>query len=194
MAGCTSPPPCASPPTPRGHSKSLTLADAGLDISRRPLPPTYRPARITQEGQLHHFCFRILSPAPPQAVDFRATLVWTDPPPSVLTSHFLVNDLDLIVVRGWEGGGGGDGGEGRGEVWIGNAEYNAWRVEGGEKTTQWDTINNVEQVTVDTERWGSDGRGGTVAVHVRGTRLHPGYGPQAYALVVTGPVVGVGLG
>ena len=175
---------------PSWLSKSLTLADAGLDASRRPYPSGYQPARIAYEGELHHRCFRVVTPPAGlvQAVDFRATLVWTDPPPSVLTSHFLVNDLDLVVVRRE----GVAEEAGVGEVWIGNAGYNAWRVEGGEEqTTQWDAINNVEQVTVATDAWVE---GDTVAVHVRGTRLHPGYGAQAYALAVTGPVVEVDMG
>ena len=171
------------------QSKSIDLADVNLDAARGrrlPLPKLYQRAEIgaSDDARLHHYCYRVQLPPPQSSVvaaDFRATLVWTDPPPSVLTSHFLVNDLDLIVVRGDED-----------DVYLGNGGYNAFAVDGSPPTTHWDIVNNVEQATLSAASLVLF-NASTLSVHVRGTSLSSSYSRQAYALVVTGPVVRAGV-
>lgn len=70
-------------------------------------------------GEEHRFCFN----APPGS-SFRATLVWTDPAGSIVSSRALVNDLDLLVFIS------------SGDTFLGNGR------------PQRDSLNNVEMVCI----------------------------------------------
>ncbi len=95
------------------------------------------------------------------AVPFRVTLVFTEPPGSAFNSDPVVNNLDLEVV-------------GPGGLYRGNAFENGQSVAGGEP----DARNNVEQVYL------INPVPGTYAVTVRGTAVNEGR--QGFAIVITG--------
>eukprot|EP00762_Andalucia_godoyi_P003265 ANDGO_06644.mRNA.1 Serine protease/ABC transporter B family protein tagD len=86
----------------------------------------------------------------------RATLVWTDPTPSVSASDVLVNDLDLIVSSG------------NGTSIRGNSQYF-----GGDAP---DSVNNVEKVSIKTAT------AGTYTIVVNASRV---VAPQSFSLVVS---------
>ena len=67
-------------------------------------------------GERFSRCVRVRSAAQP----LRATLVWSDPPASMLAAHALVNDLDLLVSD--EAGGATHGNHGAGADTVNNAE------------------------------------------------------------------------
>jgi len=118
---------------------------------------------LTTTG-LKSYCFRVH----PDALgfpSFRATLVWTDPAGSPVSTYVLVNNLDLFVVN-----------ENNREFFIGNNQH--YREKDG-ASVPWDVLNNVEQVSI--ENIHADTK---LSVHVRGTNIPRG--PQAFALVVNG--------
>ena len=142
----------------------------------------------------------------------QVTLVWTDAPTSPAASRYLASDLDLVVATGRTGrftglvadgpsaaptpsptgfrdGDGGDDGDAdwRPLTVLGNNDPDAW--------PQWpDAINNVEKVALPTSsvRVMPEGQEDELRVSVVGTALP--YGPQTYALVVTGGVRSVPCG
>ena len=79
-------------------------------------------------GVTQRYCFQVPGT---DSVAFRATLVWSDPPSDPASDILLVNDLDLSVAH-----------VGTGQTWIGN-RYGHW---GQQLGTEWDAVNNVEQV------------------------------------------------
>ncbi len=97
---------------------------------------------------------------------FQATLVWSDPPSSMVAASNLVNNLDLEVT-------------GPGGTYLGNVLVNGRSITGGSA----DTVNNVEQVILKSPT------SGTYTIKVKGTSV-PGNGftpysdRQGYALVV----------
>jgi len=126
-----------------------------------------------RSGDFHAYCFRVREPTgtawlsddepASSSLPFRATLVWSDPPAALSAAWLLINDLDLSVSDATTG-----------MVRVGNAHD-------GDPAPQYDTVNNVEQVTI---RPRDVRAGGLYSVHVRGA--HVPQGPQPYALVVTG--------
>jgi hypothetical protein len=128
-------------------------------------------------GGFHAYCFRVrdspqaaassgqafLPSSSSSSLPFRATLVWSDPPAALSAAWLLINDLDLSVSD-----------PSSNAVHVGNAHY-------GDPSPQYDTVNNVEQVTLPAD---SIPPGTLLSVHVRGA--HVPQGPQPYALVVTG--------
>ncbi|XXQ38045.1 C5a peptidase [Plasmodiophora brassicae] len=114
-------------------------------------------------GDHHHFCFRVR----PSDRPFKASLVWTDPPPDLDADYLLINNLDLIVTS-----------IPTGALWIGNLRDSIIADNSTRLHTFMDAMNNVEQVDV-----GPD-QDGLFDVMVSGT--HVVVGPQPYALVVTG--------
>jgi len=55
-----------------------------------------------RSGEVHRYCFRQRTISPSQLHDppgFKASIVWTDPPPTLPTSLFLVNNIDLMIVE-----------------------------------------------------------------------------------------------
>lgn len=99
----------------------------------------------------------------PGTAELKAILVWTDEPGAVAAAVELVNDLDLTVSDGI-------------------TTFNPWLLDPGNPcnpaTTGVDSINNVEQVVIDTPA------AGTYTVVVNGTSVPDG--PQPYTLIVTG--------
>jgi subtilisin family serine protease len=85
-----------------------------------------------------------------------ATLTWTDPPPHSTAALALVNNLDLMVEAP------------DGTRWFGN---------GGSRP---DTLNNTENIRLDNLP------PGTYTVHVRAETVVGTYGPQPFALLVSG--------
>ena len=141
----------------------------------------------------------------------QATLVWTDAPTSPAASRYLASDLDLVVATGRAGrftspvaegpsaaptplptSSGDGGGDGSDANWkpltvLGNNDPEAW--------PQWpDAINNAEKVALPASsvRLMPRGQEDELRVSVVGTALP--YGPQTYALVVTGGVRSVPCG
>lgn len=148
-------------------------------------------------GQVHHYCFRIRSgsaaAAPPPAddahqtpIDFKATLVWTDPPPVLPTSMFLVNNLDLMIVgHNLTDDAAAAAGAAAGtthRVYLGNARLRPSTP----AQLHFDQNNNVEKAVV-----ASPQQGALYSVVVRGTHVpvsgaSAGAQGQAYALAVNG--------
>lgn len=89
--------------------------------------------------------------------DLKVTLVWMDPPNSVLSERLLLNDLDLIVESP------------KGDIYHGNGDFK-------------DDVNNVEQVLIDKRQLIS----GIYEVHVLANKLIKEDG-QDYSLVITSP-------
>jgi len=52
--------------------------------------------RSIAAGQTHTYAFCVF---PEASIDVRVSLVWTDPPASLISSKELVNDLDLVVFN-----------------------------------------------------------------------------------------------
>lgn len=153
---------------------ALTFADSVAD-PQVPEALWIAPDDVVATMQTRHFCFSV-DPASASGTDLpalRATLVWTDPVPSLGARALLVNDLDLFVRD-----------ETSGEMYLGNTHH--FTDEQGTHV-QWDRANNVEQVSVP--------RNGTTpslfSVQVRGTNVPGPSDVQKYALVVTGAVTEV---
>lgn len=94
----------------------------------------------------------------PEDGEFTATLVWTDPPGSPVSSISLVNDLDLTVSKDKID-------------YLGNADSTTGK--------DYDRLNNVEKVII------HRAQAGRYQVTVSGFNVPQG--PQSYALVITGP-------
>ncbi len=86
----------------------------------------------------------------------RITLVWTDPPGNPAAGLALVNDLDLVVN------------DSAGHVYIGN-NFHAGDIFTPEGSTFSDTVNNVENVYLDTSDAGLEP---PFTVTVRGVRVN----------------------
>jgi hypothetical protein len=93
----------------------------------------------------------------------KITLVWTEPPASAGANPAFINNLDLQVI-------------GPSGTYLGNVFSGGVSVTGGSA----DTVNNVEQVHINSPTVGS------WTVRVKGTGVNQG--PQGYALVVSGAV------
>jgi hypothetical protein len=104
---------------------------------------------------VYEICFLVVSP-----VHFKATLVWTDPPASLVSQHALVNDLDLVVEDPLR------------RVWLGNHPTEPLGM-----GTKPDSLNNIEQV------FHEQAIVGNYKLRVSGTNVPQG--PQDFALVVT---------
>jgi hypothetical protein len=94
----------------------------------------------------------------------KITLVWTDPPGASGADDPVVNDLDLIVTAP------------DGSVYLGNVLSGGASVEGGVA----DRVNNTEMVMQPSPILGE----WTIEVHAR--RVTGSFGPQGFALVVSG--------
>lgn len=103
----------------------------------------------------------------------RATLVWSDPPSSLMASQHLVNDLDLIVSVPAIG-------TAPAQTYVGNTER---PVQAGRPLII-DHINNVEQITIPTASSPFTTEYTPVTVAVRGSNV--AMAPQPFALVITG--------
>ncbi len=96
------------------------------------------------------------------AVEFRATLAWTDPPASSVSTRQLVNDLDLEVVAP-----------------SGN-RYTMWGLDGDA-----DSDNVIERVIISADDFAAEESGRwTVTVSAADVLVD---GSQSYSLVVLGP-------
>ncbi len=76
---------------------------------------------------------------PPNAKNFKATLVWTDPPAEINSNRALVNDLDLQVI---------DAANGSYLPWILDTTPNSSALESAAQQGI-DRLNNVEQVLIE---------------------------------------------
>lgn len=97
------------------------------------------------------------------SVQLKFTLVWTDPPAALSASAQLVNDLNLLVTLP------------NSSLYFGNnfiAPYNS----------SLDTVNNVEQITLNTPPVGD------YVVNVSAKNIALGSGKQTFALVVSGAI------
>jgi hypothetical protein len=172
--------------TTRASGALPSLVLPGLASAPRPAPARANP-KVTAppltgvdpslpSGAAAVYCIDTTTPAASARHPLSATLVWTDPPASVLALTALVNDLDLELTP--------PGGTAAATV-FGNTN-NA-----SSPAQQRDTLNNAEKLSLELPRY-------TLAAD--GSRLLPPYtvvvrasrvpmGPQAYSLVVTGPGV-----
>eukprot|EP00960_Hanusia_phi_P007827 223922-Hanusia_phi.AAC.4 len=113
---------------------------------------TFDRVQLSQ-GQVMQYCFSVSGGS-----QFRATLVWTDPPGSMYASKALISDLDLVLIDA-----------------DGSSHY------GNNRTAlHADRVNNVEQITV------ADAPAGTYSVYVSAYDLPQG--SQNFSLVVTGAI------
>lgn len=106
----------------------------------------------------------------------KATLVWTDPPGSVLSSYSLVNNLDLELI-------GPSQNTYRGNQWN-NLQTTGDTKESLANPAGWDTVNNVEGILIKAPV------AGDYILRVKGTNV-PGvfwYFTQGFGLVVTGNI------
>ena len=112
-------------------------------------------------GQQHEYTVRVEA-----GQEFRATLVWTDPPGNSFSGVALVNDLDLEVT-------------GAGSTWRGNVFSGAQSTTGGVQ----DRLNPVEQVRLTAPQSGDY----TIRVRAHATpgNGNQGTGRQGYALAVS---------
>jgi hypothetical protein len=106
-------------------------------------------------GETRRFCVR----ATGSSIPLRVTVAWTDPPASLAAGIALVNNVDLVVS------------DSNGNVYYANSG------------TGYDSLNNVEQVTVNNPNTGVGGAGDYM-VYVYGHNIPQG--PQEYALVISG--------
>ena len=116
-------------------------------------------------GQYVEYTYNVAS----SAVPLRATLVWSDYPAAGGAGIKLVNNLNLLVTDPT------------------NNEYKGNVYAGGQSTTggNYDTLNVEECVRVDAPQTGN--------WTIRITGVNVPYGPQAFALVVTGDLAGTGV-
>lgn len=167
-------------PTPKSGFGRLQL-DRVLRLTGRTVDLWVLDQKQIETGDFHAYCFRIKRPvvaspndtttadansSPSDAAsprDFRATLVWSDPPAALSSSWLLINNLDLSVSS-----------VATGSVSVGNQHWT-------DTAPLFDTTNNVEQVHLPSHALQT---GGLMSVHVRGTSVPQG--PQSYALVVSG--------
>ncbi len=110
-------------------------------------------------GDLFRYSVSVASSAEPLEV----TLVWTDYPSSLSASTNLVNDLDLEVVE-----------QASGTTYKGNVYLAGYSTTGGSA----DRLNTVESCNI------ANPSAGRWIIRVRGYSVP--YGPQPFALVVTG--------
>lgn len=131
-------------------SAALSFADSGF----RSYP---YDRQLLNHSSYREYCFENVSSP------LRVSLVWTDPPGYPFAAKALVNNLDLsIKINSAED-----------EAYhFGNAPHSGDRY--------LDTINNVEQITLDTMPAHAH-----IKVRVTGTDIPEG--PQAFALMVTVP-------
>ncbi|MGD9380632.1 MAG: S8 family serine peptidase [candidate division WOR-3 bacterium] len=116
-------------------------------------------------GQYVEYTYNVAS----SAVPLRATLVWSDYPGAGGAGIKLVNNLNLLVT------------DPTSNQYRGNV-YNS-----GQSTTggNYDTLNVEECVRIDAPQTGN--------WTIRITGVNVPYGPQAFALVVTGDLAGTGI-
>ena len=168
-----------------GALPSLLLP--GLTTASRPAParpnPQVRAPPLTgidpvlASGASAVYCIDTLTPTATARHPLSATLVWTDPPASILALTALVNDLDLEVTAP----------QGSAADTIFGNTNNA-----SSPAQQRDTLNNAEKVSIELPRYTLAADGVTrllppYTVVVRASRVP--MGPQAFSLVVTGPGV-----
>lgn len=110
-----------------------------------------------QHGVLKKFSITV----PPHAAKLKVTLAWTDAPATVNTAHALVNDLDAVLKNGRESW----------LPWVLNPAADSLAQDA--VRTQ-DTINNIEQITIDAPA------AGTYQLEVSGSRVVTG--TQAFAI------------
>ena len=139
------------------------------------------PDPTIDDGAESTFCFDIVAPAdtptPHNAsapsTPLLATVAWTDPAAAPAAALALVNDLDLSLTP--------PAGTAPAAVLLGNNDWDA-------ATQSRDTINNVEKISLPTPPptlIGDNRVADPYIVTVRGAVVPSG--PQAFALVVTGP-------
>jgi hypothetical protein len=118
-----------------------------------------RSASLTPNQQMVHTIT-----LPPGVVSFKATLVWTDPPAPVNAAKALVNDLDLSLIT--------PGGQ---EIlpWVLSSFPQADSLRKAPRRMT-DTLNNIEQVTLDFPA------AGQYQLKINARKVPAG--PQAYAL------------
>lgn len=100
------------------------------------------------------------------ALELRITLVWSDPPGSVLAGSSLVNNLDLVVTSP------------SGLVFFGNNFAGVFSAVGGSA----DALNNVEVVAIEQPEEG------TWNIEIRAVQVNVAKPAQGYALCVTGGI------
>lgn len=127
--------------------------DHNLIVSRRS-PQEFQHDPSLADGSHHDYCIEVIR----GGSEFKATLVWTDPPITPAANKLLVNNLDLAIVDADD------------NVWRGNM---AWK-----NSKDRDYLNNVEQIRI------LEAKTGNYVVHVEAYEVPEG--PQEYALVVTG--------
>lgn len=120
-------------------------------------------------GDKKEYCFRVAPKPSSVAPAFRATLVWTDSPPSATAAVILVNNLDLFASN-----------VNTNETYIGNNV--GFTDSNHTRHLMWDEVNNVEQVTLGPT---TDATGEQL-FYVRVFGKSAPVGSQRYALVVSG--------
>jgi hypothetical protein len=123
------------------------------------------------EGETRETRFRVTA----DAETLKITLVWTDPPGSVLAGAALINDLDLAVTSP-------DATTYRGNQWtVDDVNVPGDKVSAPDAGGR-DVLNNVEAVHVDTPV------PGVWRVTVEGTEIpgHAGVTTQGFALLISG--------
>ena len=162
------------------------------------------------DAEEHEFCFQLPALPPqrsvpetyisPDHIPISVTISWTDPPASPSASQYLVHDLNLAVDEigsenpAFGGYVGSLWAPGEGRTFLGNNDPEAWPHHFEDST------NNVEKIRI--FRNTSIARGRIAAVsdppafspflatdtfRVRVSGAQVAFGPQAYALIVTGP-------
>jgi len=121
--------------------------------------------RMIANGETHEYTYCMFPDA--TNVEFRASLVWTDPEGSQLAQKKLVNNLDLQVVF-------------KGVTSVGNGDILS--VNYGSDTT--DTYNNNEVVYL--SGLSNSASKTDIVVRVKGTGVVNG--PQGYSLVISGKI------
>lgn len=158
---------------PRLLLPGTSLAPLAPLLPTQTAPPDGAKLKAVDPSVAHNatatYCIAVASPATWVSL----TLVWTDPPGNPIAQFYLVNDLDLEVRI-----------VGSGVLLRGNSLAGA-----AEQVV--DTLNNVEKLYLPAGFLANATRSSSKAlleVTVRGSRvvLH---GPQAFALVITGPSV-----
>ncbi|MGB7055883.1 MAG: S8 family serine peptidase [bacterium] len=116
-------------------------------------------------GQYIEYTYNVAS----NAVPLRATLVWSDYPGAGGAGIKLVDNLDLTMTD------------------PGSTQYKGNVYAGGQSTTggSYDTLNVEECVRIDAPQSGN--------WTIRVTGVNVPYGPQPFALVVTGDLAGTGV-
>ena len=146
---------------------------------RAPAPGTGTDPTLA-DGDESTFCFDVVASAdaPPYdpkapSLPLLATLAWTDPAGSPAAAYALVNDLDLLLTP--------PPGTTPVPTLLGNNVWNA-------ATQPRDTLNNAEKISLPAPPptvVGADRVAAPYVVTVKGVIVPSG--PQAYALILTGP-------